>query len=287
MRPELVPLLVVALLMLSAGGGEVNRVEILVDGDHTVDQIDHALIVGDATVTVPDTATVSGPIYVIAGDTRIRGTVEGDVVQLAGNLTVQERATVEGELRLVGGVRTIAPEAAITERTSFDPVPQESSPVAGIVAFVLQSLVLGVAGFGLARWKPTLLANVGDSITDHVLVSGTVGLLASVTLLALFVFMAFTLILLPISVLGLLGGLLVVGYSVVVYGFLIGQYLPLERPGLASAVGAVLFLGVLTLLPQIPIVGPWLGIILVTVGIGATLVTYFGLRRFEPVRLPE
>ncbi|UPV76683.1 polymer-forming cytoskeletal protein (plasmid) [Halorussus limi] len=287
MRPELIPLLVVALLMLSAGGGEVDRVEILVDGDHTIDQLDHALIVGDATVTVPDTATVSGPIYVIAGDTRIRGTGDGDVVQLAGNLTVQEEAIIEGELRLVGGVRTIAPGAAIAERTSFEPVPQESSPAARIVAFVLQSLVLGVSGFGLARWKPTLLANVGDSITDHVLVSGTVGLLASVTLLALFVFMAFTLILLPISVLGILVGLLVVGYSVVVYGFLVGQHLPFERPGLASAVGSVLFLGVLTVLPRIPIVGSWLGITLVTVGIGATLVTYFGLRRFEPVQLPE
>ncbi|MDS0478481.1 hypothetical protein [Natrinema sp. 1APR25-10V2] len=287
MRPELIPLLVVALLLLSAGGAEVDRAEILLDGEHAVDDAEHAVIVGDATLTVPANATVSGPIYVIAGETRVRGTVDGDVVQLAGNLTVEESAAIDGELRLVGGERTVAGGAAIADQTSFEPVARDSSPLATAITFAVQSLLVGGAAFGLARRKPTLLRNVGDSITDHALVSATVGLLVSVTSLALFVFMAFTLLLLPVSLLGLLGGLLVVSYGYVVYGYLLGRYLPLERPGLASAVGAVLFLGLLRGLSWLPVVGSWIGLTLSVVGIGATLITYFGLREFEPVQLPN
>ncbi|MCU4744425.1 hypothetical protein OB955_21210 [Halobacteria archaeon AArc-m2/3/4] len=287
MRPELVPLLIVALLLLSAGGADVDRIEILSDGEHVIDDREHAVIVGDATVTVPDDAAVSGPIYVIAGDTQIRGTVDGDVVQLAGELTVYEGATIADELRLVGGVRTVSSGATIGERTSVEPVAREPSPLVRVGSFVLQSLVLGGIGFGLARWKPSLLRNVGDSVTEHSIVSATVGLLVSVTSLALFVFMAFTLILLPISLLGLLTGLLVLVYSIVIYGFLVGQYLPLEHVGLASAAGTVLFLGLLTVLPWVPIVGSWIGITLFVVGIGAVLITFFGLREFEPVQLPE
>ncbi|WP_254764944.1 hypothetical protein [Natrinema marinum] len=287
MRPELIPLLVVALLLLSAGGAEVDRAEILLDGDHAADDAERAVIVGDATLTVPANATVSGPIYIIAGETRIRGTVDGDVVQLAGNLTVDEGAAIDDELRLIGGERTVAPGASIAERTSFEPVSRDASPLATVVTFAVQSLLVGAVAFGFGRRKPTLLRNVGDSITDHTLVSATIGLLASVTALALFVFMAFTLILLPVSLLGLLGGLFVVSYGYVVYGYLLGRHLPFERPGLASAAGTVLFLGLLRALSWLPIVGTWVGLALSVVGVGATLITYFGLSEFEPVQLPK
>jgi drug/metabolite transporter (DMT)-like permease len=119
----------------------------------------------------------------------------------------------------------------------------------------------------------------------HPLVSGTVGFLASVTLLSLFVFMGFTLVLIPVSLLGFVGLFLVSLYAYVSVGYLLGQRLPTEDPGTATAAGAVLFLVASRLLGLVPVVGDSLSIAVLVVAMGAVFVTYFGLREFHPPEL--
>jgi hypothetical protein len=132
-----------------------------------------------------------------------------------------------------------------------------------------------------------LLENVGDSVVHHTVVSGVVGSIAGTALLVLFVYMAFTLVLLPISILGLMAELLAVVYAYAVYGYLVGRRLPVERVDVATAVGAGLFLVGIEALGRVPVAGVLLQFLLVAVGFGAVLVTYFGLQEFEPVRIPE
>lgn len=284
---EVLPLLLVAVLMLSAGGADVDGLAVTVDGDHTVTDPDGVLIVGGGNVTVPPEASVDGPLYVAGGTVTLDGTVEGDVVQLAGTLSVADGGTITDELRLFGGTRTLAAGADVGRVTDFPgSVTTERSPVDRAVSLLLQALVLGVLGYLLGRRFPRLLENVADSITDHGLVSGTIGLLASVTGIALLVFMALTILLLPVSVLGIGVGFLVVVYAYVAFGYLLGRRLPIASTARATALGSAGFAVVVNLLALVPLLGVLVQGLLVLTGTGAVLITYFGLREFEPVTLP-
>jgi hypothetical protein len=284
---EILPLLVVALLLIGAQGGDVESIDIRVDGSHTVSELDDVLIVGGGTTTVPAETRLNGSLYVIGGDARIAGRVDGTVVQLAGTLAVDDTARVT-ELRLYGGERSVAPGSTVESRQRVEEtLSADPSPGREVGFLVVQALVLSLAGLFIARRRPTLLDNVADSVTNHAVVSGTVGLLASVTLVALFTFMAFTLVLLPVSLLGLLLGVLVVGYGYVVFGFIVGRRLPVDRPDLAVATGVVVVVAAVELLGRVPVVGALVQFVFLTTAIGAILITYFGLREFEPVDLPE
>lgn len=81
--------------------------------------------------------------------------------------------------------------------------------------------------------------------------------------------------------------LLVVLYAYPVYGYLVGSRLPVDRADVATAVGAGPSLIGIEALGRVPIAGVLIQFLLVTVGDGADLITYFGLQRFEPVRIPE
>lgn len=99
--------------------------------------------------------------------------------------------------------------------------------------------------------------------------------------------MAFTLILLPVSLLGLVGGLLVVSYSNVAFGFAVGRRLGTDRLDRSPVAGIVLFLVVLTALQRVPIVGATVALVVTAIEIGVVLLTCFGFRTFEPVELPD
>jgi hypothetical protein len=128
---------------------------------------------------------------------------------------------------------------------------------------------------------------VQRAIADHPLVSVTIGALVTVTFLSLFVFMAFTLVLLPVSVLGLAAGVVTLGYGVVGVGSLVGRRLPLQRSAWATAAGIALVMAAIQVLGTIPVIGSVaVGAVLLT-GLGAVLVTFFGLREFTPAHIPD
>ena len=283
---EIIPLLIVVLLLLSASGAEPDTMDVVLDGDHAVTAVDDVLVVGGGTATVPENASVAGRLFAIGGDLQIEGQVDGNVRLLAGNLTVGSGAEITGELQTIAGEPSVAEGARIGSRSSIDVTPRTSTPAERAGSLALQVVALALAGGWFARRRATLLRNVGDSITHHTVVSGVVGSIAGAALLVLFVYMAFTLILLPLSVVGLLAGFLVIVYAYVTYGFLIGRRLPIERVDVATAVGVGAFVIAIELLGRIPVLGAATQFMLVAVGLGAVLITYFGLQRFEPAAMP-
>jgi hypothetical protein len=285
---ELVPLLVVALVMLSASGADVGHLEVTAEGDRTVTDVEDVLLVGGGTVTVPADERVNGSIYVIGGDARVAGTVDGDVVHLAGDLSLTDSAVVTGELGLYGGQRTVSDGARAGSVTDVPGSVTQRRSLADRLGFLLfQVVVVGAAGWLLARRSPSLLATVGAAATEHALVGGTVGLLAAASGLAMVVFMALTVVLLPVSLLALVAAVLLVGYVYVVLGYLVGEAVPVDDEALATVVGAAGVVVAMELLGLVPLVGSLLQLGVLVTGVGAVLITYFGLRRFEPVAFPE
>lgn len=283
MNLETVPLLLVAILLLTAGG-DVTRATVTFDG--TSEAGADPLVVAGGTVTVPANATTSGPIYVVNGTLDVQGRVAGDVVQLGGTVVAGPTARVDGAFDAFAGSRTVDPAAQVAV-TSVD-VSAGPSPVARVLIFLVQTGVLALAGYLFGRRRPDLLATVGAAARNHPVVSVTAGALVSVSAVALLVFMAFTLVLIPVTVLGLLAGVLVTGYGIIALGYLVGTRL--DRFGLsggpATAAGVVAVSVAAELLSFVPF-GDVLVLLVGTAGIGAVLVTYLGFRPFEPVTIPE
>jgi hypothetical protein len=282
---EAIPLLVVVLLMVSIGGGDVQNMAVSFQGETTIDGGADVHVVAGGTSVVPADGTVEGDIYVIGGSAVVDGTVRGDLTLLQGTLAVGDEATVTGTVQQFSGSATVSPAASIGRVSQFDPPTPASSPLQRLGGLLLQFLVLGAAGSWLVTRHPLLLENVGAAITDHPLVSGAVGSLAATTLLVLFVYMAFTLILLPLAVLGLAAELLVVLYGQVVFGSLVGRRLPIGSTRVAVLAGIATVLLALELADVVPYLGGLAQLLVAVVGFGAVLNTYFGLQRFEPVQL--
>jgi hypothetical protein len=296
-RPETVPLILVALLLVSAQPG-VESFSTIVGGSQDIDaDLDaDAVLVVDGNATVPEGTQTNATLYVLDGTLRIDGTVRGSITQLAGRVVATPSARVTGRLRAFGGTREVTDGARVPVDAVAEPLTTERTPAEAVGFFLVQAAGLAVLGFLFGRRYGDLLANVAHSIRHHPTVSGTVGLLATVTLLALFVFMAFTIVLLPVSVLGLLAGLLVFLYGYIATGFLLGQWLASYRadrvPGFGAdghgahtAAGTVLFLLLSELFGFVPVVGGIVPVVVLLVAVGAVVVTYFGLRQFEPPTL--
>jgi hypothetical protein len=283
---EAIPLLIVVLLMISIGGGDVQELSVTFQGATDVDSLADVHVVAGGTTTVPGDTTVEGHIYVIGGTAAIDGTVDGDVTLLDGNLSIGDGATVTGTLQTYSGSAAVSSDASVGRVSLFEAPTPSGSPAQRIGGFLLQFLVLGAFGWWIVERHPLLFENVGAAITEHALVNAVVGSLGATTLLVLFVYMAFTLILFPIAIVGLFAEFLVILYGQAVFGYLIGRRLPIERDGVATLAGIAAFLLALELVGLVPYLGGIAQLTVAVVGFGAVLNTYFGLQRFEPITIP-
>lgn len=287
MSLTLIPLLIAALVLASSDSG-VDTVQFMLSGEHVATEHEGAVIVGESTVIVPSGTVVPGPIYVIGGELRVEGEVAGDVTQLAGTIRVEAGAVIAGELQHVAGALIVDGDAEVGRRTSLSlENPKGPTPGFGILARASLALLLAAVGYLLAWRKPFALANVSTAVRGHPLVAITVGTLAFLTVISILVFMAFTLVLIPVTVLGIVVGLLTLGYGLIGWGHLFGTLLPVRRNGLATALGVVVLMAGLSLISLVPVVGDLVVAVLILTGVGAVLVTYYGVAPFRPEPLPD
>jgi hypothetical protein len=286
MTLELVPMLLLSLLLLASDGADAGVARLVLSGDHRLDATDEAVIVGDATVTIPAGTEISAPVYVIGGTTRIDGTVSARVTQIAGTLTVGGDAEI-AELRHIGGTHTIHRDADVARRTSVDPATGTDPPPRSVVALAHVAGLHAAAGTRLKRTPGRNLDTMARAVARHPVVTATVGALLTITALSLLVFMAFTLVLIPVSILGLLAGVVVAALGVIAWGHRLGQHLPLQRPHVATATGITGVVVALQLLGAVPIVGDAVVGFVILSGVGAVVVTYLGFTDFHPAQLPD
>lgn len=289
-----IPLLIAALLMLGSGGTPPDTVQILLSGQVALvgptaggPSDPGAVIVADASARIPDGVEVSGPVYVIGGELTVDGRVTGDVVQLAGTVVVGPSAEIGGELRQIAGTLEVDPGAEVVRRSSVDLASGSRDGPGSLVPLAVLTLLLALVGGLLARTRPRALGNVAEAITTHPVIVLTVGALLGVTAIAFVVYMAFTLVLLPLAFIALAVGAVALAIGTIGLGHALGRRMPGMTPTLATPLGVVVAMVVLHLVGLIPLIGSLVVIALLLAGLGATVLTYFGLARFEPVRLAE
>jgi hypothetical protein len=254
---------------LRAGAGQA-RIEGRVGEDAT-------LGVGQATVT--SEAEIGGDLIFGAGRMQMDGTVEGSVLGSTGNYA--RGGSVEGS------------EQVNVEQPEAEPEPTLADRAVDALRRYVSILVVGV----LLLWLlPRMLRGAADAARGRPLVSFGVGILGFVGVIVALVLVILVTVLVAIvlSLLGLgslagvtvFGGLLVAAIIVFLFifavafaaqatvGLALGRLLA-RTDGRSSFLGALgaLALGVLVvvLVGAIPLVGGWLGALLVLLGRGALL----------------
>lgn len=280
------PLMIIA-LFLAAADADLERVDLFLGGEHEIVDQRGPIIIADATVIIGVRADLPGPIYVTGGELVVRGNVTGDVIQLAGKVRAEEGSTIGGELLVLGGTQRIADGSAVQERSALPGSTGDQGPIARALPTVTLTVLLIALAAALARNRARRLDNVANAVSNHPVVTFTVGALATMTFLSLFVFMAFTLVLIPVAMLGGLVGIAVMAYGVTSIGHLVGRRLPIGSDPWSAALGVLSVVAAMTIISYVPVVGDLVVMVVLLACVGGVLVTYLGVTAFVPAKLTD
>ncbi len=294
-------LLIIFLTLLLGGCGEdgIFSAKLVLGGDLLIPsgQVERSdIFLADGSVTIEPGGQVDGDIYQFLGLLVVGGVVDGNISQYNGELRLGSAARINGDLLLGGGVFSGDSGTSVQGQVLHSEIAAPS-PRDWIEAFsrrrlgwaVGESLLLACLG-ALGSWIfPRPLSRLGDAIWRNTLTSAAMGLLVGLVGVSLLVQMAFTILLIPVSMLGLLAGAAAVIFGWLGFGSLLGAGLSRRlriklHPSLSAGLGTGLFMLLVNFASVLPYLGGLLALTSVLIGLGAVFLTRFGLRRFVHAR---
>ncbi len=215
-------------------------------------------------------AIVRGSVYVLDGAVDVLGTVEGDITLVGGSLALGADAVVTGDVSVALGNRVErAPGAAVRgtvrEGLALDE-PRSGDP--DVVGFVWRFGVLAIALLAAGQLAPGRVRASAHYVRRMPAASLAFGFLLGVVGLTLAVFMAFTIVLVPVAALTLLAVALLALVGLAALSSVIGPWLGRLDPRLRRTHPAWTALAV-TLGPAVPVVGGLVLTAVVLVGLGS------------------
>ena len=257
---------------------------------------DGDLVVFGGNVTVEEDAALNGSLVVFGGTVRSNGNVSADVVIIGGQVSLEEKAVVAGDVVTIGGQLQRAEGATIKGDVVNDippdfqfpngqlpPVPGvpkpsfnfDFNPIAEVFWIFFWAVI--VSGFAMLLslfWQPQI-ERAGTAIVSQPLTAGAIGLLA------VFVGLILILTIIPpvIVAFAWLFGLVALG-SEVGERFTKGinqTWSPVLRIGF----GTFLLMLVAGAIGLVPCLGGFALFLLGLLGIGGTIITWFGTRPLQ------
>ena len=281
-------------LLLTSCTNDVTSIHLVLDNTYVLpdDSPDHSVVVlldGDATL-IPG-HHFEGSTFILAGDYHLAGTYDGNITVFGGTISIADSAIVDGIINIAGGQVNMSPAATITATIQEGDVqiPQATLSTGNRVVdqllwFFIQTIPLTLLALVLRQWWWQPFTTIETALTDHALVSVAMGILVGVVALVLIVVMAFTLILLPVAMVGLLILFLAIAVGIIATSHILFSIL-CQRIGiqvnerLLLITGVILTMLLLNLIESVPfssiITAP-----LLTIGLGAVALTRGGLRPF-------
>lgn len=285
------------------GGGQVlfGRDYILESGD----TFDGDLVVFGGNVTIEEDATLNGNLVVIGGTIKSNGETKGDVVVVGGQVGLEEAALVTGNVVTVGGqlqqaegatiegdvINNVAPDIELPNGRIPPPEPGvpnipdiprpniniHYNPFAEVFWIFFWAVVIAAFAMLLSLfWQPQI-GRTGNVIVSQPLMTGAIGLLAFFVALILFL----TIIPLVLVAFAWLFGIVAMGGEVGErFSKAVNQ---VWSPVLTVGFGTFLLMLVGGAIGLIPCLGGLVLFLAGMVGIGGSVITWFGLR---PPQIP-
>lgn len=264
------------------------------------DTFEGDLVVFGGNVTIEEDANLNGNLVVIGGTIESNGEMQGDVVVVGGQVSLEEEARVSGDVVTIGSqldqaegaqiegdvVNNVAPDIVIPSGRIPPVVPDVPAvpdiprpeinvtynPFAEIFWVFFWAVIVSAFAMLLSLfWQPQI-ERTGDLIVSQPLMTGAIGLLAFVVAAILF------LTIIPPLLIALAWL-----FGVVAMGSEVGQRFSkavnqVWSPVLTIGFGTFLLMLVGGAIGMIPCLGGLILFLLGMVGVGGSVMTWFGLR---------
>lgn len=308
-----VVILVALIVPGTAFAKELRDDKIVFGGSFTLnsgESIEGNLLILGSVVDLKENSIVNGDVVLLGGTIDVNGTITGNLVGIAGVVTLSENALIEGDLivqaasinrdsaaRIEGQVVIgfQIPPLALTIRGI--PPPQDPRidfpvfPVWRGFWFLFRTFLWAAIAVLVTLFLPNPTERVARAITGQPILSSGIGLLTIFVGPILLLLLAITLILIPVSLLGILLLAIAWFFGRIAIGLVVGRKLGVlinqDWPApLAAGLGTFCLILVVDGIGMIvPCVG-WLVPALVgLVGLGGVLLTRFATQPYPPSTL--
>ena len=283
--------------MLTACGQDGRyQVTLITEGAHVLSGPTLGdLIIFGGNVVLEQDAALDGSAHLLAGKLSLDGEIHGDVSMMAGELAFGPDSRIDGDLNIGGGQVFGLNQAAVTGKVNdgsgiqipAEPITKTQSLTRKVLGWLVSAVVFGLVAAVLERYLPRHIGNISEAALQHLPVSLALGILAGIVGLSLLVLLAYTIILIPVALLGLACLGLAVIYGWLACGIALGNWVvPRIKTAIGTNwtafVGTSIFILILNAITAIPQAGGIFGIFVAATGLGAVFLTRFGLRRFVP-----
>jgi hypothetical protein len=269
---------------------------------------DDLLILG-GSVNLMIGSTINGNVILIGGSIQAAGTVNGSITVLGGTLNLASTFVLKGNLTTAGTAENRDPGAQINGQinnngnTPFIVIPggtrlpnlnSNIDPFFRVVGFFLRLFLWALAAMVVAMFIPTHLSRTSQTAVSQPLISGGLGLLTIIVVPVILVLLAITICLIPVSLLGIFILVAAWAFGMIALGLEVGKRISAMfkqewHLAITAGLGTFLLMCVLSGLEAIiPCMG-WIPKALVgLLGLGAVLLTQFGMKPYSPNQnLPE
>ncbi|HSB66409.1 MAG TPA: polymer-forming cytoskeletal protein [Anaerolineales bacterium] len=263
---------------------------------------DNLFILG-GTVNLMPGSTITGNVVLIGGSVQAAGTITGNVTVLGGTLNLASTFVLNGNLttggtsvnrdpnaKIYGQVNTNGntPSIVIPGQVQIPNFDLGLNPFFKIVSFFLRLFLWALVAMVLAMFVPSYLNRTSQAAIAQPLMTGGMGLLTIIVAVIVLVILVITICLIPVALLGLLLLVLAWAFGFISLGFEVGKRISstskmVWHPAISAGLGTLLLMAVLSGLEAlVPCVG-WIPKALVgLVGLGAVLLTQFGMKAYNP-----
>jgi cytoskeletal protein CcmA (bactofilin family) len=289
---------------------EIRDDKIVFGGSYTLksgESIEGNLLILGSVVTLEENSSVKGDVVLLGGTINVDGTIEGNLVGVAGVVTLGEKAIIEGDLIVQAASVTRDPAAQINGQvvTGFQIPPlalrpgQTETPVTPRIEFpvvpvwkgfwfLFRTFLWAAVAVIVTLFLPNPVERVSRAIAGQPILSGGVGLVTVFIAPLLLILMAITLILIPVSLLGVILLAIAWFFGRIAIGLLVGKKLGVtvkqDWPApLAAGLGTFCLVLVVDGIGTIvPCVGWLVPAVVGLVGLGGVLLTRFATQSYPP-----
>jgi cytoskeletal protein CcmA (bactofilin family) len=295
-------------LAQSPGGGND---QVVFGGTYTLEkgkELDGNLVILGGIATLEESSTVNGNITLTGGSLFIQGEVKGNITGVGGSITLGDTAVVDGDINTIGAALNRSNQAVIKGSVSSSgpgnfrfPLKWSTDslknlnlnlfqPVGNVLWGMFQALAMAALALLVTLFLPLPTGRVAHTISSQPVIAGALGLLTIVVAPALFIVLLVTIILIPLSLIGLLVLAIAFAFGWIAVGYETGRRLAaMFKVQWAVPVNAGVGTLVISLLSSvfsiIPCVGWVLPAVLAIVGLGGVLITRFGMQGSLPPEL--
>jgi cytoskeletal protein CcmA (bactofilin family) len=271
--------------------------------------VDGDLLVVGGVVTLEQGSSVHGDTVLFGGTISVDGEIQGNLAAMGGTVGIGPNAVIHGDVMRFGAVVSIDEAATIEgevfSEETFDIPPLDWrfvrptilpfqmwssawSPAFSVLWFTARVLLMAALAVLVVMFWPEPTRRVARAIVEQPLPSGGIGMLTLIVVPFLLLALAFTICLIPVSVLGLVVFGAAALFGVVAAGLEVGQRIALMfrwelHPAAAAGLGTLVLSIVLGGFSELPCIGVfgWLATFLVaSLGVGAVVLTRFGSRLY-------